>query len=305
MSGLRTHLDSPSPRSGDRSGLGSVRRSRECYRWLRPVSPDTGVPFPCPRRVKTSTRSSVQGNLRPIPRVTSPPVNSTTFRMALCNIRSLNNKTFVLNDVISSHNLDLFFLTETWLPPGDVSAFSELLASGYLYLNTPRQTDRGGGIATTHRQSLKCHQLSTRGFSNFELQAFVLTLPCPILCAIIYRPSKLNRDFLNEFSEFLTEFLAKFDNILICGDFNIHVCCPSDKPANDFKALLDSLDLTQSMILKEAIDILGPFLVSFINSCLSLGTVPTALKHAIVRPLLKKPNLDPSILSNISPVTPV
>ncbi|KAI2645342.1 hypothetical protein H4Q32_028855 [Labeo rohita] len=244
---LRTYLDSPPLRCGDRLELGSAGRSRECYRWLRLVGPDTGVLSPCPRRGKTSTRCCVQGNLRPIPRVTSPPVNSTSFRMALCNTRSLNNKTFVLNDAITSHNLDLFFLTETWLCPGDDSAFSELLPFGYFYFNTPRQTGRGGGIATIFRQSLKCRQLSTRGFSSFELQAFVLTLPCPILCVIIYRPPKLNKDFLNDFSEFLSEFMPKFDNILICGDFNIHVCCPSDKSANDFKALLHSLDLTQSI----------------------------------------------------------
>lgn len=34
---------------------------------------------------------------------------------------------------------------------------------------------------------------------------------------------------------------------LICGDFNIHVCCPSDPLATDFKRLLASFDLTQSV----------------------------------------------------------
>jgi len=112
---------------------------------------------------------------KPIPRVTPQPVNSTTFSMALCNTRSLYYKMMVLwthgsmiqfglsgitvlKNVIFSYNLDLFFLTETWLPPGDVSAFSELLPAGYLCLNTPRKTGRGGGIATAHRQSLKYHQ---------------------------------------------------------------------------------------------------------------------------------------------------
>ncbi|KAF7689991.1 hypothetical protein HF521_011795 [Silurus meridionalis] len=112
---LRTHLDSPSPRHKDQLGFGNARRSRECYRWLRLVGFNTGVPFQCPRHVETSTRGCVQENLRPIPRVTSSPVNSSTLRVALCNTRSINNKTFVLNDVIYSHNLDLFFLTKTWL----------------------------------------------------------------------------------------------------------------------------------------------------------------------------------------------
>jgi len=56
-----------------------------------------------------------------------------------------------------------------------------------------------------------------------------------------------------------------------------------------------TLDIVPAKILKEAIDIIGPCLVSFINTCLSLGTVPAALKHTIVRLLPKKPNLDPSI----------
>ncbi|KAI2660342.1 RNA-directed DNA polymerase from mobile element jockey [Labeo rohita] len=75
------------------------------------------------------------------------------------------------------------------------------------------------------------------------------------------------------------------------------------KAVHELKATICPLDAVPARIMKEAIDIVGPCLVSFINSCLSLGTVPTALKHAIVRPLLKKPNLDPSILSNFRPIS--
>ncbi|KAL0163779.1 hypothetical protein M9458_039532, partial [Cirrhinus mrigala] len=75
------------------------------------------------------------------------------------------------------------------------------------------------------------------------------------------------------------------------------------RAVHELKATVCPLDAVPARIMKEAIDIVGPCLVSFINSCLSLGTVPTALKHAIVRPLLKKPNLDPSILSNFRPIS--
>ncbi len=34
---------------------------------------------------------------------------------ALLNVRSLSNKTFVINKLISEHNLDYLLLTETWL----------------------------------------------------------------------------------------------------------------------------------------------------------------------------------------------
>lgn len=67
----------------------------------------------------------------------------------------------------------------------------------------------------------------------------------------------------------------------------------------ELKATTCTLDTVPDRILKEAIYTLGTCLVSFINSCLCLGTVPAA----IVRPLLKKLNLDPSILSNFRPIS--
>ncbi|KAI2645502.1 putative RNA-directed DNA polymerase from transposon BS [Labeo rohita] len=54
------------------------------------------------------------------------------------------------------------------------------------------------------------------------------------------------------------------------------------KAVHELKATICPLDAVPARIMKEAIDIVGPCLVSFINSCLSLGTVPTALKQAIL-----------------------
>jgi len=54
------------------------------------------------------------------------------------------------------------------------------------------------------------------------------------------------------------------------------------------------LDIVPARIVKEVFNsAIGPCLLTLINSSLSLGCVPAAFKHAVVRPLLKKPNLDP------------
>ncbi|GAA6088096.1 uncharacterized protein LOC116682632, partial [Tachysurus ichikawai] len=209
---LRTHLDSSSPRGQDQPGCDNARRSRECYRWLRLVGCNTGVPFPCPRRAETSTRGCVQGNLRPIPRVTLLPENLSTFRMALCNARSLNNKTFVLNDVISSLNLDLFFLTETWLPPGDVRAFSEILPSGYLYLNTPWQTVGFRSRHSTESALFRVHNdilgaldvKSSVVLVLLDLTAAFDTVDHAILISHLQHVVGLQGAVLNWFSSYLT-----------------------------------------------------------------------------------------------------
>lgn len=40
------------------------------------------------------------------------------------------------------------------------------------------------------------------------------------------------------FVAFLADILSKYDKLFICANFDIHVCCPSDKLATDFKTLL-------------------------------------------------------------------
>ncbi len=45
----------------------------------------------------------------------------------------------------------------------------------------------------------------------------------------------------------MADILPKYDKLLICGEFNVHVCCPSDQFATDFKSLLVTFNLIQSV----------------------------------------------------------
>ena len=65
-------------------------------------------------------------NLRPVNRA-SQRTDRCLVRIALINVRSVVNKTFILNDFFTSYSLDFLLLTETWLKPGKNSAFSVLL----------------------------------------------------------------------------------------------------------------------------------------------------------------------------------
>ncbi|KAF7649835.1 hypothetical protein LDENG_00135290, partial [Lucifuga dentata] len=63
------------------------------------------------------------------------------------------------------------------------------------------------------------------------------------------------------------------------------------------------LDFIPTKFLKEVLDTVGPSILSIINSSLHHGTFPSGFKHAVVQPLLKKPNLDPSVFNNFRPIS--
>ncbi|XP_070557238.1 uncharacterized protein [Ptychodera flava] len=63
------------------------------------------------------------------------------------------------------------------------------------------------------------------------------------------------------------------------------------------------LDVLPSDIIKKSVNTLTPFLVDFFNCSLRTGIVPTHFKSAIIRPLLKKPDLDKNMLKSYRPVS--
>ena len=64
------------------------------------------------------------------------------------------------------------------------------------------------------------------------------------------------------------------------------------------------LDPIPTNLLKECITILLPAIMEIVNLSLSSGIVPPCLKHAVVRPHLKrKPNADTELLQNYRPVS--
>ena len=64
-----------------------------------------------------------------------------------------------------------------------------------------------------------------------------------------------------------------------------------------------SLDPLPTSLLKSCTTDLAPAISNIINASLRTGTFPTAFKHALVTPLLKKPSLDAELLSNYRPVS--
>ena len=63
------------------------------------------------------------------------------------------------------------------------------------------------------------------------------------------------------------------------------------------------LDPIPTPILHDCLEEITPIVTDIVNKSLSSGVVPQCFKHALVKPLLKKANLDPNCPSNYRPVS--
>lgn len=64
-----------------------------------------------------------------------------------------------------------------------------------------------------------------------------------------------------------------------------------------------TLDIIPPRLLKDVFDTVGTCLLSIVNCSLQSGSVPSDFKHAVMEPILKKQNLDLTVLSNYRPIS--
>lgn len=97
---------------------------------------------------------------------------STPIRIALVNVRSLANKSFILNDFFTSYALDILYVTETCISGSDLSAFQRFYLLTVKNFNSPRSSGQGGGETTIFKEKCNCCQLSSDNYFSFELKIY-------------------------------------------------------------------------------------------------------------------------------------
>ncbi len=89
----------------------------------------------------------------------------------------------------------------------------------------------------------------------------------------------------------------QFHSFSTIGEEELYKLVKSSKPTTCM------LDPIPSKLLKEVLpEVIDP-LLAIINSSLSLGYVPKNFKMAVIKPLIKKPQLDPKDLANYRPIS--
>ncbi|XP_054892197.1 uncharacterized protein LOC129363891 isoform X2 [Poeciliopsis prolifica] len=222
---LKCHIDSGSEQCSTQDvtrsiGSSSPGRPRQC---LLTDSNATSRP----------TRSSIKF------------VSTITISVGLLNIRSLTKKESFISELLREKQFDFLCLTETWQKKNDLTHLKRAAPDGYSHISQPRSEGRGGGVAVLFRDKWLVSSVSAPSYKSFESTVLQIHLSVPTILATIYRPPESNKDFLNDFSSLLTLLWSLSPNIIVVGDFNIHMDKFSKTLTRDFYYLLDSFGMQQ------------------------------------------------------------
>ena len=72
---------------------------------------------------------------------------------------------------------------------------------------------------------------------------------------------------------------------------------------NSSKSSTCLLDPIPTKLLKQLLSVKGTPLLNIVNASLVCGHIPQTLKLAVIKPLIKKSNLDVNVLSNYKPIS--
>ena len=151
--------------------------------------------------------------------------------MALVNIPSLKPKLDMLIHCIQLNNIDMCFVTETWIQHGNEPEHQYIKAnldtSGYKTCTQSRE-NRKGRVAAIYKSHLHVKKLSFKEYTSFEALTVKLDITTKLyIFSTIYRAPYSTRQpvtmltFLEEFPDHITSLFRSSNNILISGDFNI------------------------------------------------------------------------------------
>ena len=134
--------------------------------------------------------------------------------------------------------------------------------------------------------------------------------------------TKLSEDFKDFFSEKIIKIRRDIEEEAEHVDVNQlqedNILIPDHCSFDDFSKITEEqlkdlvskmpnkfccLDPIPPFLLKDCLPELTPILMHIINSSLDSGIFPSGMKHAVIKPTLKKENVDKDVLSNYRPIS--
>ena len=176
-----------------------------------------------------------------------PSGSNERINIATMNVRSIKPKTAPFTEYVTSKNLDIVAVTETWLKHDETkSTIPNISPLSYLFFHEPRADQRaGGGVGILVSGQLKTdiHPLSS--FKTFEaISARIGNKSFSGFVVCLYRLQNGTCQFFDGFQDLLENIIALHDILYILGDFNLHLD-NSNRNTNKFNEILTCFDLKQ------------------------------------------------------------
>ena len=164
------------------------------------------------------------------------------------NAGSLQNKLDDLLSLLEDEDLDVAAITETWFTTQNNNITAELGEKGFSIYHFNREIKKGGGVALIFRNNFKLINAKTFNFDTFEciLVSIGSSSGRNLNFIVIYRYCEITPSlFLTEFYNFLENIFITCKNLIILGDFNLHVNDKFNPTIVKFHDILSSFNFTQ------------------------------------------------------------
>ena len=132
-------------------------------------------------------------------------------KLAFMNAQSIcNDKTTLINDLITDSKIDFLLITESWLKPvGSERDIKALTPPGFKLISFPRPS-RGGGVCLIYRGSMTFKCVPLLRFKSFEGYEFRIQLPSRSIVFVgIHRPPPSTKNKLT-----IPMFMEEFPDLL-------------------------------------------------------------------------------------------
>ena len=110
---------------------------------------------------------------------------------------------------------------------------------------------QGWGVAFINRKDLESKLLSQGKLSTFQFGKWQVLVKhtCLMIVAIYRPPDSLNIMFLDEITEWMVDSLLEDTNVIIAGDFNLHISNENDDDTHNLLDTFTALGLDQHVEL--------------------------------------------------------
>ena len=157
----------------------------------------------------------------------NPGPVAPNLRLGTVNAHSMRDKAPALSELVVSKGIDLLGITETWLTIRETSSdLAEMTPPphGFSFFQTPRVDTRGGGVGLFVSTAFKFTPINLPSLSSFECISG--KLECGRACLNIlniYRPPGPASSFFNELQDLLVYLASLPHDLVLMGDFNLHL----------------------------------------------------------------------------------